>query len=303
MATKLNHQERIRNELIEAGVTKYGLIKMESRFLHLHIGEDEHIKGIVYGKGKSGSAMLIATDKRIIYLDQKPFFSISDHIGYEAIAGVELSQTVGFAHVLVHSRAGDYTIRFANIKCARKFVEYIDYHQTHILPHYHTDGKKYFKPILSSRSAESASKKINSLNLADSALDEDSYNFLKKRELGVLATINRNNALHASAIYYTINNKGILRMVTKSETNKAKDILSQPLVAMAVYDEESLETVQLEARAEVETDAKEINQAFTKITRLRTHGSETKRPPVVNMNKGEYIVIKMTPVLSKYTKF
>jgi general stress protein 26 len=303
MAKVLNHQERIKDELIKAGVTKYGLMKMEGRFAHLHIGEDEHVKGVVYGQGGSGSAMLIATDKRVVYLDQKPFFSVSDHLGYEAISGVEISQTIGFAHVLLHSRAGDYNIRFANINCARKFVEYIDYHQNNLMPDHQGYARKKIKPILSSKSADSASKKINYMNLNDSALDQDSFDFLRERELGVLATINRNNALHASAVYYTINGKGILHMVTKSDTNKAKDILSQQLVAMAVYDEETLETVQLEARAEVETDAKAVNEAYSQITRLRKHGSETKRPPVVNMDKGEFIVIRITPVLAKYTKF
>ena len=94
-----------------------------------------------------------------------------------------------------------------------------------------------------------------------------------------------------------------MHIVTKTKTSKARDILSQQLVALAVYDESTLETVQLEAMAETETDARAINKAYQQITRSRKHGTETKKPPVMRIDKGDYIVIRLIPVLAKYSKF
>lgn len=71
------HKKRIVKELKEAGMTPWGFLKMETKRLPEIIHEDEKIGGVVYGRttgDKIGSAMLIATDKRVIFLDVKPFF-------------------------------------------------------------------------------------------------------------------------------------------------------------------------------------------------------------------------------------
>ncbi len=66
------HTNRIKQELKDAGLTSYGLLNSESRYLPQLIHEDEHIGGVVYGKHKNGLAMLVATDRRVIFLDKKP---------------------------------------------------------------------------------------------------------------------------------------------------------------------------------------------------------------------------------------
>lgn len=67
--TKLSHKERINKELLEAGVTRYGMKKFAVHYLPNVIHENEHIKGIVYGRyrDKQGvtnwnEGILVATD-------------------------------------------------------------------------------------------------------------------------------------------------------------------------------------------------------------------------------------------------
>lgn len=70
------HRQRVISELKNAGMTTYGTMKMETEKLPSIIHDDEHIGGVVYGRTtgeKIGSAMIIATDKRVIFLDVKPF--------------------------------------------------------------------------------------------------------------------------------------------------------------------------------------------------------------------------------------
>lgn len=82
-----DHAKRVKAELIKAGVTTYGLMKAESRHLPEHVHEDEHIGGVVYGRYEGGSGMIVATDKRVLFLDYKPFYKSTDEIHYDVVSG------------------------------------------------------------------------------------------------------------------------------------------------------------------------------------------------------------------------
>ncbi len=126
------HDQRIRQEAMAVGVTSYGMKKFAIHYLPKVIHENEHIKGIVYGRytDKVGGnnwneGMLIATDLRIIFLDHKPGFTTADELTYDAVVGINIT-TALFSAVTLHTRLGDYKIRFANTKCAGIFVEYVE---------------------------------------------------------------------------------------------------------------------------------------------------------------------------------
>jgi len=130
--TKASHADNIKAELKAVGVTAYGMKKFAIHYLPKVIHEDEHIKGIVYGryKDKTGSislneGMLIATDSRIIFLDHKPGFTLLDELTYDVVSGVTRTTAV-FSAVSLRTRMGDYNIRFANANCANIFVRYVE---------------------------------------------------------------------------------------------------------------------------------------------------------------------------------
>lgn len=123
---------RVKQELKAVGVTWYGLQKFAIRYLPEIIGLNEHIGGAVYGRYadnggslKLNAGILVATNKRVIFLDHKPGYTRTDEIAYDAIGGVELSTAVK-STVKLKSAAGDYQISYANPKCAKMFVDYID---------------------------------------------------------------------------------------------------------------------------------------------------------------------------------
>jgi hypothetical protein len=71
------HEDRIKKELKAVGVTRYGMLKFASHYVHNVIHEDEHIMGVVYGRYRQdgvslNEGMLIATDLKILFLDHKP---------------------------------------------------------------------------------------------------------------------------------------------------------------------------------------------------------------------------------------
>lgn len=122
-----DHKERIQQELIDVGVTKAGLLLRESRHLHTVIHTDEHLGGVVYGFHEDGMAMLVATDRRVIFLDKKPFFEDQDEITYDVVSGVTIGKMKRVATVKLHTRIKDYSIRTYNPKCAQRFVDYIEW--------------------------------------------------------------------------------------------------------------------------------------------------------------------------------
>lgn len=125
------HKKRVRAEVKQAGATGFGLTKFSVRYLPKVIHEGEHIHGIVYGryrdpKGPSfNEGLLVATENRVIFIDHKPGFTKVDELGYHIVSGVELSTAV-FSAITLHTRVGNYELRFINPKCGRKFVEYVE---------------------------------------------------------------------------------------------------------------------------------------------------------------------------------
>lgn len=126
-------KERITRELTACGMTGWGLRKFNSRYLMEIIHDDEHIKGVVYGRYRENGGllnwvdhMLVATDHRVISLNHKPGFTDMDEFGYDVVTGVETSTAGPFTAITLHTRLRDYNLRFINAACAHTFVEYIE---------------------------------------------------------------------------------------------------------------------------------------------------------------------------------
>lgn len=136
----LDHKKRVNKELKDLGASWFGMSNMESRYLPKIIHPDEHIGGIVYGHHAEGFAMLVATDRRVIFIDRKPLFENQDDITYDVISGVSFGHAGFGSTVTLHTRVKDYPIRTYNQKCAHTFVEYIE---SRCLEHKNERGNRY----------------------------------------------------------------------------------------------------------------------------------------------------------------
>ena len=122
----LNHSERVKYELRALGMSRYGLRKMESRYLPHIIRADEHIQGVVYGLCEGNSVLIVATDNRVVFLDRKPLFVNEDEITYDIIGGIKYSQAGLGVTVTLHTRVKDFVIKTMNERSAQRFVSYIE---------------------------------------------------------------------------------------------------------------------------------------------------------------------------------
>lgn len=285
------HQQRVKNELSEAGVTRYGLMKLESRHLPGIILPDEHIDAVAYGLAKRYSAMLVATDRRIIYLDRKPFYTISDEVTYDMVAGVGFNEQKPYASITLHTRIGDYSLRFVRLEPARRFVKYIGLRQ---LEH----------PVQPSPIPPTAPKAAKPApTMVFPSLDETGAAFLHKKHLGTLSSVDREGNVSGAVVYYFVDADHDIYILTKSDTHKAHNILANPQVALTVYDAKLRQTLQLHGMAEVVTNQDIKDFIFQQMTQPRTYEDRFDLPPVTKLKSGAYVVICITPTTAHFHDF
>lgn len=124
--SKADHEWRIKHELKLLGASPYGMWRFGARYLPTVIHPDEVLGGVVYGFNKEGSVTLVASDKRVIFLDKKPFFVNMEEMTYDIVGGVSFSHAGLSSIVTLHTRMGDYKIHTFNERCAQGFMHYVE---------------------------------------------------------------------------------------------------------------------------------------------------------------------------------
>lgn len=281
---RLEKFNRVQAQLKSLGVTSYGRMKDESQYLADVIHDNETIHGVAYGRADDGSAMLIATDKRIIFFDKKPLFQTVDELTYDVVSGVKLSQQPLFSTLTLHTRVGDYVLRYVNLKSSKTFKKYLE---NYLLEH---PNKKFRNSALDN---QQPGKVI---------LDEKAQVFLYKNTACVLSTIDRTGNVGASVVYYTPSNDSSIYILTKTNTQKARNIFANSRVAVTIFNQATLETLQLQGIATIETDLTIRKQVFSNI--VKNHDRATSNQlPVFQIKGDEFIVIKIEITSVKFSDY
>ena len=295
--SQTTHDDRIAAELREVGASGYGAVKFASHYLPNVIHPGEHIKGVVYGRYKEdggllnfSSGMLVATDRRVLFLDHKPGFTSLDEITYEVVAGVKETSNGLLCTVTLHTRVAEYTVRFASNKAARTFVHYIETRRLESM------GTTTLEP--STSKAKPAPVKPEPLQPV--VPEPAAIKFMHDHEVGVLSTIDRTGNLHGAAIYYFLNMDNRICMVTKAGTQKARDMFAHEQVALTIFDEKTAQTVQLRGQAEVVQNPETQQAIIAKLVKLRLYGNNAQLPPVTTIHEEGYVALQITPTEIKF---
>ena len=283
-----NKFERIRRELKNAGVGFVGMRTPEAGELSHILHDNEHIGGVVYGKYEDSLAWLIATDQRVIFLNKKPLFKTQDEFTYDVVSGIKNSKSGLLNSIVLHTKIGDYMMTYITAKCARIFVQYIEERRV---------GSKSNNDLSKVKPRDESSP--------DAQDDENqkAFEFLSAHEVAVLSTLDRTGNVHGSTIYYTTTPDNLLYFVTKSGTEKSHNILAQCKVALTVYEEQTLQTVQVQGAAEVEVSGERKETIFRALVKERVYVDHKQMPPVTDLHVGMYTVIKVTPTSIRYSNY
>lgn len=295
------HVQRIEQELKDAGVSRFGLAKMESKYLPGIIHEDEHIYGAVYGKIDFLSSMLVATEKRVLFLNREPMLSTTDEITYNVVSGVKFDKVGLFGSLTLHTRIRDYTIRYVNLKSARKFVKYIETRRIE------TSSQKVEDYDAESQVIAALPDGNNAYNTSVPELgpgvDREAFKFLKQNDLAVLSTVDETGTVRGAEVNYTVGKNNLIYILTRSETAKAKGIFAHGQVALTVHESGSMKTVQLEGQAELEQDPTTKKLVYQMFTTLKEYKEGKHLPPVAQLGFGSYVAIKITPTFVRYRDY
>ena len=280
------HARRIIQELKAVGVTRHGLAKPESRELPGVIHDDEHIGGVIYGQiGSAISAMLIATDHRVIFLNKQPFSNTTDELTYDVVSGVKSSTAGPFTSVVLHTRISDYTFRYVNSNCARIFIKYIENKRLEKYNYNQTNGQP---------DAEASKPVFQNIT------DEKAIKFLQEHTVAVLSTVDRTGRVHGAVIFYLVDKDNSMYILTKSDTDKGRNVYAHNQVAVTIHEPGTLQTLQIQGLAVVETDQLVKDSVFTSMTKPRIYQGKTHLPPVTKLQEGSYMVIKISASLMSY---
>lgn len=91
--------------------------RAEVRELANIINDNEQIRHCVYGSYQGGSALLVATDSRVLLIDKRPFFLNLEDIRYEMMNEVYFAGRLLNAKVRLHS--GNKELEFTSLADAR----------------------------------------------------------------------------------------------------------------------------------------------------------------------------------------
>lgn len=122
------HHARVVQELKLLGASWYGQTMMEARYLPRIIHPDEHLEGVVYGWQEAGIVMMVATDRRVLFVDKKPLYARDDEISYLSVRGVRSAYKLFVVTVTLHTQMDDFAVTTLNHKCVTHFVRSIQRH-------------------------------------------------------------------------------------------------------------------------------------------------------------------------------
>jgi general stress protein 26 len=255
------------------------------------IHDDEHVNAAVHGRYREGNrwlplneGMLVATSYRIIFLDHKPGYTTTDEVAYDLVSGVRQTTVASYSAVTLHTRIGDFTIRFAKPRAAENFVSYVE--------------RRRLEENLGNE--DGITSREPSFR---QALSREAQDFLASHEIGVLSTVDRTGNAHGAAVYYISDEAGHVFIVTKADTNKAHNLLAHHQVALTVFDDVTAQTVQLSGIGEIEADPDVKAAVVMRNARPRTYAGNKQIPPVRQLRGGAFTVLKISPQTARYWDF
>ncbi len=279
-------KKRVWDELKDVGVGAVGLRTPEAKELVRIIHPDEHIGGVVYGRYSGGLAWLIATDRRVIFMDKKPLFAITDELTYDVVSGVKSGRAGLFSSVTLHTRISDYSIRIVNTKCAKIFVNYIE--------------SRRLESGRNNKSSTQPAQESPPLPISQNVSDEAALEFLKNHDLAVLSTVDRTGNVYGAVVYYLLDQNNFIHILTKSGTGKGRNVYAHSQVALTVHEVGTQQTVQLQGIAEVETNQVVKDRVFLQIMKPRLYRGVAQLPPVTKLHDGSFMVIRITPTFMSF---
>lgn len=273
-----NLAARIVEDLRSVGVKGYGLMKAETRELARILGPEETIYGCIYGQYGGGSGMMVATDRRVLFLDKKPMHLLLEEMTFDKIMDIGADWQPFFSKVIVNTRGGRYIFSYVNTKCARTFVHYLE---AAVL------GMPDARFTRDSKDSHYAMKR-------QARFDDEESQFLATHAICTVSSIGRNGYPYGATMFYFVDQKEhTIRIVTRSETETAQNLRASRRVALTITDEKMLATMHVRGDAVIDDEPEKGYEIMQEIMKGDLMPVKNALPPVAQLKEGAYVVFKI----------
>jgi hypothetical protein len=119
--------KHVKKQLRSVGISGFDLLKPEPHYLASVLKTAELILAAICGKVDDvGSALLVVTDSRIIFLHQLPLLMTTDEVSYDMVDGISSHIGNWEATITLHTTAKDFTIHSVNVEAAHYFIYVVE---------------------------------------------------------------------------------------------------------------------------------------------------------------------------------
>ena len=118
----------------------------------------------------------------------------------------------------------------------------------------------------------------------------------------VLGTIGANGTPHGAAVYGVAITSNQLYFITKTETQKFRDITLNPNVSITIVDPSENSSFQATGKAEVVDNPRIIEMVMAKMSTVHAHGADWM-PPIAKLHAGAYQIVGIYLHHARLAKF
>lgn len=138
--------------------------------------------------------------------------------------------------------------------------------------------------------------------------------FVRRNPLGVVSTISADLVPSGATVYFSTTPDLHFYFMTRMGTTKVKNIMDTPRVAITIFDDRTLETVQLSGEANLVEEPEKMRHAMNMLQRIvseekkyrirpaeeivpQLQNGEQKdwAPPLSQLNAGDYVAVEVRP--------
>ncbi len=136
------------------------------------------------------------------------------------------------------------------------------------------------------------------------------YSFLNLSHLAVIGTTSPNNIPHLTTMFYVVDQELNFYFITRSETQKAKNIAIKPYAAIVVSDMNNYITVEAHGRVLAVDDVGKIKSTVEMFNQLYKQEGLIEKdklfnwpPPIEKIESGEITIFMLKPEHLQYDDY
>lgn len=132
--------------------------------------------------------------------------------------------------------------------------------------------------------------------------EQELVEYVKDHPVVVVGTVDKNSQPFGAAVYAYASSAKLVYFITKSETQKFKNILYNPKVSITIVDHTDNSSLQAHGTAQVVSDDKTIETVMRNMVKVYAQGVDWL-PPLSKIQAGSYEVIAVELSHARLAKY